>query len=521
MSTSSLLPWLGEHLLHICTPAQLGIVCAGMALELWKVAPVQLKPTERVDLLLEHLLANKRLEEFAATLLRDDTHRDEAVRLGLLSLLPAQAFPAVVISLPEGGASASGKTLPCDESALQVRLDAFDERLAAEDPLGAYELLAEGLGGFAHLGCRLGRSRLLLELIRRLYPLAAPLSVEDPAWRSRYAQLLWWETEALRLTGQLDAALVTTERQWPFHAEMLPGLWLRRAQIHRLAGRLRLASSLAKKAQHLSPDLTLQAAAAAEQASLALLAGDTSLCLLHLWQARQLLRDAGQSVSPWPLRLALIQAQRALRMQDVTEARVWLSECLSRATAAHDTLAEAETKVLLADALRRDGEHELAAQHLAQATQFASRSGAAEVLCAAGREEARLLMDQASYEAAAASLGTALAMAEELSLACYRIDLLNLRGQLHLRRSNPMSAERDARDALAHAMSPDCGYQWGEADSLHLLAVTLLSNRPQVQSLRHNEAITHLSDELELRDRMQDPTAPEVRWLIRRLRTVA
>ena len=84
-----------------------------------------------------------------------------------------------------------------------------------------------------------------------------------------------------------------------------------------------------------------------------------------------------------------------------------------------------------------------------------------------------------------------------------------------------MSAERDARDALAHAMARECGYQWGEADSLHLLAVTLLSNRPRVQSLRHTEAITHLSDELELRDRMQDPTAPEVRWLIRRLRTVA
>ena len=130
-------------------------------------------------------------------------------------------------------------------------------------------------------------------------------------------------------------------------------------------------------------------------------------------------------------------------------------------------------------------------------------------------------LNQASYEAAAAALGTALAMDEELSLASYRIDLLNLRGQLQLRRSNPMSAERDARDALAHAMAPECGYQWGEADSLHLLAVTLLSSRPQVQSLKHSEAIDHLSDELELRDRMQDPTAPEVRWLIRRLRTVA
>lgn len=521
MSQQSLVPWLGEHLLHLCSPAQLGIVCAELAIELWKVAPAQLQPAERVDLLIEHLIATKRLEPFAAALLRDENHRDEALRLGLRTLIPAEQVNPATVPAPHGSDPRTTKSLPIDEAALQARLDAFDERLAAEDPLGAYTLLADGLGGFAHLGCRLGRSRLLLELIRRLYPLAAPLSVEDVAWRNRYAQLLWWETEALRLTGQLDAALVTTERQWPFHAEMLPGLWLKQAQIHRLAGRLSLASSLAKKAQALSPDLSLQAAAAAEQASLALLAGDTSLCLLHLWQARSLLRDAGQNVAPWPLRLALIFAQRALRMQDVTAAREWLTDCVDRATEAGDTLALAEASVLLADALRRDGEHEAAAQKLSQATQFASHSGAAEVLVAAGREEARLLMDQASYEAAAAALGTALAMAEELSLACYRIDLLNLRGQLQLRRSNPMSAERDARDALAHAMAPECGYQWGEADSLHLLAVTLLSSRPQVQSLKHSEAIDHLSDELELRDRMQDPTAPEVRWLIRRLRTVA
>ena len=64
-------------------------------------------------------------------------------------------------------------------------------------------------------------------------------------------------------------------------------------------------------------------------------------------------------------------------------------------------------------------------------------------------------------------------------------------------------------------------YRWGEADSLHLLAVTLLSSRPQVQSLKHSEAIDHLSDELELRDRMQDPPRPKSGWLIRRLRTVA
>lgn len=519
MQIEPLIAWLSEHLLHICSPAQLGIVCAGLDLTLWQIAPAQLDPHERVELLLEHLIEHKLLLELAEGILHDDSLLEAAQKLGLATLIPSRGPSLSALTLADSSHTIA--QLPSDEPAISALLGDFDQHIASDAPLLAYGIVSERLGGFAHLGCRLGRSRLLLELIRRLYPLVAPLSADDPAWQARYAQLLWWETEALRMTGQLDAALVTTERKWPFHREMLPGLWLRQAQIHRLAGRLKLASSLAQKAQALSPDLSQQAAAATEQAMLSLLQGDASLCLLHLQKSRSLQREAGQTVEPWPLRLSLLAAARALRIQDVTEARKWLASCAARAEQLHDTLAAAETAVLLADALRRDGEHEAAAQAIAQAMQFANHSGAAEVLVAAGREQARLHMDRTNYEAAAAALGTALALSEELSLACYRIDLLNLRGQLHLRRSNPQAAERDARDALAYAMAKECGYQWGEADSLHLLAVTLLSNRPRVQSLRHNEAITHLSDELELRDRMQDPTAPEVRWLIRRLRTVA
>lgn len=519
MQIEPLIAWLSEHLLSLCSPAQLGVICAGLDVPLWQVAPAQLDPHERIELLLEHLIEHKQLTELAAGLLRDESLSQQAKKLGLAMLVPPQDTLSSHQTVTEP--SHATAPLPSDELTVSGLLTEFDRHIASDAPLLAYSILSERLGGFAHLGCRLGRSRLLLELIRRLYPLVAPLSAADPDWQARYAQLLWWETEALRMTGQLDAALVTTERKWPYHPEMLPGLWLRQAQIHRLAGRLKLASSLAQKAQALSPDLTQQSAAATEQAMLALLKGDASLCLLHLQKARSLLREAGQTVEPWPLRLSLLSAARALRIQDVTDARKWLTSCAERAEQLHDTLAEAETAVLLADALRRDGEHEAAAQAIAQAMQFANHSGAAEVLVAAGREQARLHMDLTNYEAAAAALGTALALSEELSLACYRIDLLNLRGQLQLRRSNPQAAERDARDALALAMASECGYQWGEADSLHLLAVTLLSNRPRVQSLRHNEAITHLSDELELRDRMQDPTAPEVRWLIRRLRTVA
>jgi len=520
MSREGLMAWFGEHLSHVCSQAQLGVVCAGLGIDLWQVAPGQLAPEERIDLLLEHLIETRQLSAFGRALLSDVSVGAEARRLGLADVVPQDE--ARVVS----GQTRSGEQKPPpDAGAVETLVAAFHSRLAGGDPLGAYDILTEDLGGFEHLFCRLGRTQLFLELLRKLCPdLAARALQQDEAAREKYAQLLRFETEALRVTGQLEAALLTTQRQWPFSWEEQPELWLAQARIQRLSGRLRHARRLAQKAQTLSPKVSVQGAAAAELSHLALLLGDTAMCLLHLRQSLSLWREAGRAEKTqdfWPIRLEILRAARALRLQDVTQARTWLEQTLVRAEQAGDLLSLAETRVLLADALRRDGEHQAAAQQWAEAMQFASSSGAAEILCAAGREETRLLLEQNKYEAAAATLGTALAMAEELMLGCCRIDLLNLRGHLALRRSNTAQAEEDARNALALSMSPECGYAWGEADSLHLLAVTLLSSRPQAQSLRHNEAISHLSDELELRDRMQDPTAPEVRWLIRRLRTFA
>jgi hypothetical protein len=110
-------------------------------------------------------------------------------------------------------------------------------------------------------------------------------------------------------------------------------------------------------------------------------------------------------------------------------------------------------------------------------------------------------------------------MAQELGLGCHRVDLLVLRGQLSLRRNDIAAAESDARDALAYATAPGSSYLYGEADALHVLATAMLISQPVAPSVRHSEALAHLTDELELRERMADPTTPEVRWLLRRLRT--
>ena len=58
----------------------------------------------------------------------------------------------------------------------------------------------------------------------------------------------------------------------------------------------------------------------------------------------------------------------------------------------------------------------------------------------------------------------------------------------------------------------------GEADALHLLSTILLTRRPTEKTPQHEEAIAHLSDELDLREHMGAPGAIEVRCMLRRIR---
>jgi tetratricopeptide (TPR) repeat protein len=388
----------------------------------------------------------------------------------------------------------------------------------------AFALLCHRLGGFQHLVLHLGRPRRLLAVLRHLYPALAAPALGSPRWRRRYALLLLWETESLRLLGQLEAALVTAQRQWPLGTGPLPGSLLRQARLHRMSGRLQLAEELLTVAQQRASTVSERAQAAIEMAALMLWRGDAAISLVHLRDAESILREQpglsrqrldGISLGAWLLR---VHARRALRLGDVTAARALLERSRAASERERSEVDLAQCDVLLGEALRRDGEYDAAAQALHRALQFAGRSGDAEVLITAGMAQARLRIDTNSYEGAAAALGTAMALASEAGLHCHRVDLLVLRGHLSLRRHDLLAAEQDARDALALACLPGCGYAWGEADALHLLATTLLASRPVHKSPRHGEAVAHLTDELNLRERMFDPTAPEVRWLLRRLR---
>jgi tetratricopeptide (TPR) repeat protein len=414
--------------------------------------------------------------------------------------------------------------LPKGEEALDLFEQLIGLLLRGGQSDVAFSVLCHRLGGYLHMVLHLGRPRRLLGILRRLYPVLAALAISDGRWQRRYAHLLAWETETLRILGQLDAALVTAQRQWPIGSGPLPGSLSRQARIHRLAGRLELALEVATAAQHSAVASSEVVIAALEQAAVQLLRGDAAMTLIHLRDAKARLREQpalrrqrwdGLSLGAW---LQREHARRALRLADVPRARQLLERSRAAAEREGSEVDLAQLDVLLGEALRRDGQHELAAQTLHRALTFAGRSGDAEVLISGGLVQARLRLDTNHYEGAAAALGTALAMAQELGLCCHRVDLLVLRGLLSLRRNDTAAAENDARDALAYASAPGCGYLYGEADALHLLATTILTSQPAAPGPRHSEALTHLTDELELRERMADPSTTEVRWLLRRLR---
>lgn len=427
--------------------------------------------------------------------------------------------------LPQVEAGALERYMPRGEQALDLLERLVGLLLAAGQPDAAYAVLDQRLGGYLHHVHYLGRARRFLFVVRQLYPAVASTALTDMTWQQRYARLLTWEAETLRVLGQLEAALVTAQRQWPLGTPPLPKRLCQQARVLRSLGRLRPAAAVATSAWHSTCSPIDGVLASIELAHIQLLSGDPAMCQVHLLEANRLRREAGPLFTSWSetfdltMWLQQVWARRALYLGHNARARALLESCRTRAEERRSEHDNAQSDVLMAELLRRERSYELAGQALHRAITAAGRGGDVETQIFGGLIQGRLRLDTGHLDAAAAALGPALALASDHGFGAYRVDLLVWSGALALRRGDPELAERDARDALAYAMAPECGYAWGEADALHLLATVLIAGRPTPGSPRHSEAAAHLTDELELRERMSDPAAPEVRWLLRRLRT--
>lgn len=393
----------------------------------------------------------------------------------------------------------------------------------------AHDLLAIRLGGYRHLGRATGEYRRLLGVLRILSPVLATVAVGDPLWTRRCARTLAWEAATLCDLGQLSAALAVTEgsgsggdsvRYGLPGGGRIPGALVWQIDAYLLLGQLRTARELAATALLQARSVASRVLAAVQQARVLLFLGETALARLYLIEAELLLREQPGAIIEWngmALR-DLLERERVhllLRVGDTRAARRHLHGCAAAAQRDGHGKDLAQIDILQGEIARRERDPLDASQAIHRALAFGARSGDVEVLVRAGLCHARIRMDAGNLDGAASAIGMAMPAAQEMNLGVDRIDLLLCRGQLGLRRGELQAAEADARDALAYANAPDCGYLWGEADALHLLAMVLLSG--PALGARVVEASTHLTDEIELREQLQDPRAAEARWLLRRL----
>lgn len=385
----------------------------------------------------------------------------------------------------------------------------------------AYHLVTARMGGYPHLGRDLGEYRRLVTVLRILSPVLLTVAEGNPTWALRSVRVAAWEAAALRDLGQLGESLGASGRAVSGRTGPVLAARAWQAESYLLSGRLRQAAAAASDAFYGARTAVSRVAAAVQQARVLLLLGEVALSRVHLMEAALTLREQPEAICEWTGRsmreiLNLEQAHLLLRLSDIEQVRALVGRC--HAVAMRDGRGKdlALLDILTGELARRERDALEAAQAVHRALSWGSRSGDAEVLVRAGLCHARLRMDAGNLDGAASALGMALPAALEMGMDLDRIDLLLLRGYLLLRRGDTAGAENDARDALAYAMAPECGYLWGEADALHLLSLVLLCGR-RSGVIRVKEAAAHLADELELRERMQDPKAEDVRWLLQRV----
>ena len=370
-----------------------------------------------------------------------------------------------------------------------------------------------------------GRGRRFLSLVRQHYPLVASTAMYDTTWKGRYAQLLTWESETLRTLGQLDAALVTAQRQWPLGSPPQPERICQQARVLQRLGKLTQAAHMARLARQAAQSPLDAANAALELAAIELLRGDAAMCQVYL-------SDCSASLAEEPLLLTqpvgaellsgleLLSAQRALRLGLPAQCKSALERCRASALVRHSERLLSCCDVAQAELLRRERSYEPAAQALHRVITYAGRSGDMEMLIIGGLAQTRLRMQTGHLEAAGGALSAALALAVEHSFGCQRIDLLIARGNPALRRGEAAAAERDARDALAMPWPPAAATSG--ARPTRCISWPLRSACATGRwNPRHGEAMAHLSDELDLRERLCDPAVPDIHFQLRRLRALA
>lgn len=340
----------------------------------------------------------------------------------------------------------------------------------AED---AWQLYSRALGGFTHLGLRLGD---MVRGARILRLLAAETDHPGgPALSTASAARLAYER------GLFESALGDLRlAQWCYeqhlaHATGLPAPWAdlalsmgKRTLAYNtwLLGELPHAAALVSEAleaaqrqddrPHMLRALALGGALAHDQ-------GDLEEADRCFTQVRRL--EGG----PPQARRGLWEAEHLVACDRLAEAEGLLLQDLLGCEGRGWAGLAAHGHVLLGELALRRGDPGAAAEHLKRAHNWTLRSGEVEMTLRCHGLAARLALQRGQAEAALREARDGLALARPCRFRLFTIGLLNLQAEAVLGAGDLSAAAEYAGEAYGAAASPECGYSWGRMKARRLL----------------------------------------------------
>jgi len=348
------------------------------------------------------------------------------------------------------------------------------ETLAAGLPDEAWGLYARSMGGFGHLGLRVGDMSRGLRVLRLFAGQGDPLSLPSelpPGVKAKlaydwglYAAALGEPTRALECYAAYDRYLddvldsPATSRAIGLRAQ---------AYTLRLLGRLpearaKIEASLqeAVRADSLFQDIRSRALQSVIDHDLG-----------HVDQARRGFALARRLECREPIaRRGLWEAEHQLDLGDLAVARELTQRNLAACHQLEWSGHTAHCHTVLGLAIAGD-DPDAARVHLEEATRWTAVADEAEAQLREHELTARIALADHLPEQASRAAAAGLVLADSMHAGLFQIRLGVLAARAALAQSDPQEALRLARHALIQANADACGYAWGAADAAHVAGV--------------------------------------------------
>lgn len=361
---------------------------------------------------------------------------------------------------------------PSDKETLD-RLEVLIQHMRIAGELeGAFELYWHGMGGYKHLGPRLGEYRRARRIVEGFSPDGSPerCALGLPVQR-RTLLLNDWGVLArnvgdLDIAGAcMDAALILVRRE--MDPTSISVALHNVARLDFLRGRL--ASMVRNAGEALSLGKT--AKDSIEMSDSHGLVGFAAFLTGRLAQARQNFADA-TNVAGEPLRAAIglwetnLHFHTGNRKAALEMSLANLAYCEQRRYKGVTALLYAFVgHLVLPDSLSE------ARRYLSSASQLSASTDHVEGIIHAKDLAAAIHLHEKHPDLAYTEASEGLLLAETHKYGIDAIDLLLTAARSSLARKAPAEALRHAQLALDRSIDPECGYVWGEADALHLLGL--------------------------------------------------